>query len=66
MSAGGNLDGMDEATYSELRRIAAGALQAERRTLISLRDRAKISDDILRAMERELDLAESRYQVMKI
>jgi len=43
-----------------------GALRAERRTLIELRDRAKIGDDVLRTMERELDLAESRYQLAPI
>jgi len=32
--------------------------------LISLRDRARIGDDVLRTIERELDLAESRYQTM--
>ena len=55
------VDGLDEDTYSQLRSIAEGALQAERRTLIGLRDRGQIGDDVLRTMERELDLAESRY-----
>jgi CPA1 family monovalent cation:H+ antiporter len=39
-------------------------LEAERRTLIGLRDRGRISDDVLRTMERELDLAETQYQGM--
>jgi CPA1 family monovalent cation:H+ antiporter len=39
-----------------------GALGAERQTLLGLRERARIGDDVLRTMERELDLAESRYQ----
>jgi monovalent cation/hydrogen antiporter len=56
--------GLDGGTYSRLRGISEGALQAERRTLIKLRDQSRISDDVLRAMERELDLAESRYQTM--
>ena len=38
------------------------ALQAERRTLIGLRDKGRIGDDVLRTMERELDLAYSRYE----
>jgi NhaP-type Na+/H+ or K+/H+ antiporter len=56
------VDGLDQKEYSRLRSIAEGALQAERRTLIGLRDKGRISDDVLRTMERELDLAESQYQ----
>jgi CPA1 family monovalent cation:H+ antiporter len=64
MSAGqeANVDGLDQAAYSRLRQIAEGALQAERRTLIGLRDRGRIGDDVLRTLERELDLAETQYQ----
>ena len=62
--AEGSLEGMDREAYSRLRTIAESALRAERSTLISLRDRARIGDDVLRTIERELDLAESRYQTM--
>jgi CPA1 family monovalent cation:H+ antiporter len=58
----GSADGLDGESYAQLRRIAEGALRAERQTLIGLRERARISDDVLRTMEREIDLAESRYQ----
>ncbi len=57
-----SVDGLDKEAYSRLRTIAEGALHAERRTLIGLRDRGRISDDVLRTLERELDLAESQYQ----
>jgi Na+/H+ antiporter len=57
-----SVDGLDQEAYSRLRVIAEGALQAERRTLIQLRDRGRISDDVLRTLERELDLAETQYQ----
>ena len=60
--AGETVDGLDEAAYSRLRGIAEGALEAERHTLIGLRDKGRISDDVLRTMERELDLAETQYQ----
>jgi CPA1 family monovalent cation:H+ antiporter len=60
--AGGSADGLDGDSYARLRDIAVGALGAERQTLIGLRERARIGDDVLRTMERELDLAESRYQ----
>jgi Na+/H+ antiporter len=56
------LDGLDRDTYSRLRQISASALQAERRTLIALRDQGRIGDETLRKMERELDLAETRYR----
>ncbi len=57
-----SVDGLDQEAYSRLRSIADGALQAERQTLIGLRDKGRISDDVLRTMERELDLAESQSQ----
>lgn len=44
-----------------LRRLARGALERERATVIELRDKGTISDDVLRTVERELDLEESRY-----
>jgi len=59
---GEDLKGLDRETYTRLRAISAGALQTERRTLIGLRDRGRIGDDTLRRLERELDLAEARYQ----
>jgi monovalent cation/hydrogen antiporter len=57
---------VDLAAYSKLRSIAEGTLEAERRTLVGLRDRGRIGDDVLRTMERELDLAESQYQGMPL
>jgi NhaP-type Na+/H+ or K+/H+ antiporter len=59
----GSVDGLDGESYARLQSIASGALRSERQMLIGLRERARISDDVLRTMERELDLAESRYQV---
>jgi monovalent cation/hydrogen antiporter len=55
---------VDRGAYLRLRSIAERALEAERKTLIELRDQGRISDDVLRTMERELDLAESQYQGM--
>ncbi|MBS1798572.1 MAG: Na+/H+ antiporter [Acidobacteria bacterium] len=49
--------------YQELVRAARGALEAERKTIIHLRDEGAISDDVLRKMERVLDLEESKYQI---
>jgi len=36
-------------------------LQVERRTAISLRNEGRINDELLRQIERELDLDESRF-----
>ena len=55
---------VDREAYSKMRSIAAETLEAERRTLIGLRDRGQISDDVMRTIERELDLAESQYQAV--
>ncbi len=41
-------------------RLQHGALQAERRTIIALRNGKKINDDALRRIQRDLDLAEAR------
>jgi CPA1 family monovalent cation:H+ antiporter len=58
----GELQATDTSFIARLRSIQEDALRAERRTLISLRDKGRIGDDTLRTMERELDLADSRYQ----
>lgn len=47
--------------YHELTRAARAAVQVERRTIIRLRDEGRISDDVLRRMERELDLEDTKF-----
>ncbi len=49
--------------YQELVHAARGALQVERRALIRLRDEGSISDDVMRKVERELDLEESKLDL---
>jgi monovalent cation/hydrogen antiporter len=44
-------------TYQQLQREA---LQAERSAVIGLRNRGEINDEVLRRIERELDLEEQR------
>jgi Na+/H+ antiporter, bacterial form len=53
-------------TYRQVVDAAEGAVQAERRAIIGLRDEGRISDDVLRTLERELDLEESRYQIDRL
>jgi Na+/H+ antiporter len=43
-------------------RLMRRALDMERRTLLRLRDEGRIGDDVLRTLEYELDLAESKAQ----
>jgi CPA1 family monovalent cation:H+ antiporter len=45
--------------------LTEGALRRERAAVIRLRDAGEISDEVLRTVERELDLEESRYLVKK-
>jgi monovalent cation/hydrogen antiporter len=57
-SQGGN----KKETYRQMLALADEAVKAERRTIIRLRDEGLISDDVLRTMEREMDLEETRFQ----
>jgi hypothetical protein len=52
----------ETGTYVRLRDLATRVVQEERRALVALRDGNKISDDTLRTVERDLDLAEARVQ----
>ena len=47
---------LDERRAAEYRRIRTAMLHAERRALLALRDREQIGDDVMRRLERELDL----------
>ena len=47
---------------SEYERLSHAALQTERHTLIQLRNRDVINDEVLRRIQRDIDLAEIRLQ----
>lgn len=53
-----------EATASQ-QRLRREIIEAERTAVIGLRDRGQIGDEVLREMERELDLEEERLQGME-
>jgi CPA1 family monovalent cation:H+ antiporter len=56
----------DEAAVQEMlehREIRMGVLDAERESLLTLRDRGAISDEIFRRLERDLDLEALRMEV---
>jgi len=47
---------VDESRVAEYRRLRGRMIQAEREALLSLRDRDVIGDDVLRRLQRDLDL----------
>jgi CPA1 family monovalent cation:H+ antiporter len=47
---------------SEFERLSHEALQVERRTIIQLRNKNAISDEVLRRIQRDIDLAEARLR----
>jgi CPA1 family monovalent cation:H+ antiporter len=53
---------LDNARLADKRRLRQEVLKAERSTIIQLRDRGRIDDEVLREVERELDLEEQRLQ----
>ena len=57
-------DGIDYETRSEAyQRLVRDLLEAQRSTVIELRDRGEINDEVLRRIERELDLEDSRLEI---
>ena len=48
---------------SEFERLSQEALQVERRTIIKLRNEDVISDEVLRRIQRDVDLAEARLRL---
>jgi CPA1 family monovalent cation:H+ antiporter len=57
-------DGVDYETRSALyQRVVREVLDAQRETLIVLRDRGEINDDVMRRIERELDLEDARLEI---
>lgn len=47
--------------HSHRKQLQLGALASERSALLDLRDRGLVSDDVVRRLERELDLDETRF-----
>jgi CPA1 family monovalent cation:H+ antiporter len=47
---------------SEFERLSHEALQQERRTILQLRNEDAISDEVLRRIQRDIDLAEARLR----
>jgi monovalent cation/hydrogen antiporter len=57
-------DGIDYETRSEAyQRLVRELLEAQRDVLIGMRDRGEINDQVLRRLERELDLEDSRLEI---
>ncbi|MDX6583146.1 MAG: monovalent cation/hydrogen antiporter [Solirubrobacterales bacterium] len=57
-------DGIDYETRSlAYQRLVRELLEAQRSAVLDLRDRGAINDDVLRRLERELDLEDSRLEI---
>jgi monovalent cation/hydrogen antiporter len=52
-----------EERSENYQRLARELLDAQRATVIRMRDEGEINDDVLRAIERELDLEDSRLEI---
>jgi CPA1 family monovalent cation:H+ antiporter len=53
----------DQALFSQdFEQVTLEALEAERRTILGLRDRRMINDATLRRIQRDIDLAETRIK----
>jgi Na+/H+ antiporter len=51
--------------FKEILEITSGAARQERMTLMRLRDEGRVGDEVMRAVEQELDLVESRIALVK-
>jgi CPA1 family monovalent cation:H+ antiporter len=57
-------DGIDYETRSEsYQRLVRELIERQRETLIELRDSGRINDEVLRRLERELDLEDARLEI---
>ena len=56
---------VQEAVHDRHLELTLEALRVERETAVRLRDEGRINDDILRRLERELDLSESRIAAVR-
>lgn len=57
---GSNADGADPTFYKRFNDLSRELLRVERETAVQLRDQRRISDELLREIEHELDLGEAR------
>ena len=62
-AVGGEGQTKERNPFADAIRVAREASQTERRVLMRLRDEGKIGDETVRAVERELDLAETQIDV---
>jgi CPA1 family monovalent cation:H+ antiporter len=60
----GDLDSYEyEERSASFQRLTRELLEAQRSTVIEMRNRGEINDDVLRVIERELDLEDSRLEI---
>jgi len=54
-------DGLAPASYKQYVEVSRKLLKVERQTAVQLRNQRRISDELLRELEHELDLSESKF-----
>jgi CPA1 family monovalent cation:H+ antiporter len=59
----GDDDGAIEQRSADFQRLRRELLEAERAAIVELRRDGRISDDVMRRIERDLDLEDSRLDV---
>jgi CPA1 family monovalent cation:H+ antiporter len=59
----GGQDGIDASFYERFNNLSRELLSVERKTAVQLRNERRINDELLREIERELDLSELRLSV---
>jgi monovalent cation/hydrogen antiporter len=60
-NAASSTESFEMATYAQYRRLESHLRAVERSTLLLLRDQNEINDEVLRGLERELDLLDARH-----
>ena len=61
LNEAGTSDGLAPMPYKQYLEINHKLLKIERQTAVRLRNERRISDELLRELERELDLSESKF-----
>jgi CPA1 family monovalent cation:H+ antiporter len=58
-------DGIEAEVHKQYVEVSRKLLKVERQTAVRLRNERRISDELLRELERELDLTESKFAVVR-
>jgi NhaP-type Na+/H+ or K+/H+ antiporter len=60
-----SVDGIGPEFHKQYVEVSRTLLKVERQTVVQLRNERRISDELLRELERELDLTESKFSAVR-